>query len=75
MKSPLEVSYKDLIKACESRIAYMDRNYPGMKLRGTIASWQADHNLACDKVLLKMLKQGERGKQLDFGEAFEKVKQ
>jgi len=52
----------------------MERSYPAMKAQGSISPWRADHNLAADRVLLKMLRQGERGKQLDFGEAFEKLK-
>lgn len=75
MKSPLTIGYSDLIKRAQSRIDWMNTNHPRLKQEGKLSAWQADHNLACDKILLKMLKQGERGKQLDFGEAFEKVKQ
>lgn len=73
-RDPLHISYDDLIKMMEGRLAFMEKNYPKMKLQGSISAWTASHNVACVKALLTMLRKHKKDPQLNLFDLFEKVK-
>lgn len=74
MKSPLQISYQDLINSQESRVRWMEKNFPVMKIRGSITANKADHELECGRVMLRLLKKYQRERQGDLFETFEKMK-
>lgn len=74
MKSPLTISYNDMIKYVESQVAFMERQYPAMVMQGRISANLADHNKACAKKLLLLLKKHHKDPQTSLEEIFDKIK-
>lgn len=74
MKSPLTITYNDLITWVSNKLHWMEGNLPTKVLRGEITAYTADRDLACAKQLLKMLKKHKKDPQLNLQDIFEKLK-
>ena len=74
MKSPLNVTYNDLIEAAENRLAWMESEYPKKVIAGAMNERTARHNIAVQKTLVRLLKKCKREKQGDLFAAFEKMR-
>lgn len=74
MKSPLSISYSDLIKHMEHQVNWMERSYPDMKLYGKISANAADRNLSCARTLLKLLVKHKKNPQLNLEDLFNEIK-
>lgn len=74
LKSPLTITYSDLIKQTERRLTYMEGNYPALVQQGKKNEWAATHEIECQKVLLRMLKKHQKNPQLNLNDVFDKTK-
>lgn len=74
MKSPLNVTYNDLIEAAENRLAWMQSEYPKKVEARQMNEWAATHNLEVQKTLVRLLKKAKREKQTDLFAAFESMR-
>lgn len=70
--NPLQVDYKDLIESCERALAYMEANYPGKVLAGTMKSWAAQHAIAVEKAKLKLFRKFKKEPSIDLADQHEK---
>lgn len=74
MKSPHSITYDDLINQAKKRLEWMEASYPKMKITNQINQWTATHNIACQKMIVKLLEKSKRKPQMDLFEEFEKLK-
>ena len=74
MKSPLNVTYNDLIEAAENRLAWMQSEYDKRLSAGLIKSRSAAHSLEVQKTLVRLLKKCKREKQGDLFAVFESMR-
>lgn len=72
MKSPLDISYNDLIKEAERELQLMDQKYPALVSQGSLSAWTANHRIAAKKALVRLLKRHKKDPQLNLNDLFEK---
>lgn len=72
-KSPLDITYNDLIKLQELRLEWMEKEYPKMIIAMKIKRDTANHNLECQRVLVRMLKKHKKNPQLNLNDEFDKI--
>lgn len=75
MKSPLSISYNDLINEAKERLHWMEANYPAMVIQRKIRGDTARHKIECQKKILWLLMKSKKDPQLDLFQTFEKHKQ
>lgn len=73
-RSPHTVQYKDLVALAANVVAYRQRDYDAALARGAHNLDLYTHSLETAKVLHRMLKRGEPGRQTDLYALFEQVK-
>lgn len=73
-RDPFHITYNDLVAFIEGKVRYMEKNYPRMKTEGSITTWTANHNIACAKILLSMLRKHKKDPQLNLYDLFEKAR-
>lgn len=71
--SSLTIKYKHLITFMEAQKAFQDKRYETAKGNGVTNLEALRHNQECARVLVKMLKRCEPGKQADLFELFKGV--
>lgn len=71
--SPHTITYASLIRYTEYQVKQLEARYAGAKANGTSNLDPIVHDLECAKMLRRMLKRCEPGKQADFLELFKEV--
>lgn len=74
MKSPLTISYNDLINLVHRKLSYAETEFPKLVQQGRKNEWAASHETACLKQLLKMLKKHQKNPQLNLNDLFNTLK-
>lgn len=72
-KSPYQISYDDLIDCVEARLQWMIKVYPEKVRAGLLKDWKAQHSIACERRILKLLKRHKKDPQLDLFRASESM--
>lgn len=72
MKSPLSISYTDLINMVERKLANMER-FKASSIQQGKSEWTVNHEIACFKKLAKMLKKHQKNPQLNLNDIFDKL--
>lgn len=73
-RSPLTVSYKDLLSQAEDSLRVHQSAYNGAIGRGTVSLDILTHKVEVAKMLVRMLRKGLPKKQTELFELFEQVK-
>lgn len=69
MKSPLSVTYQDVLKEEQNTLKWMEQNLPRKVQEGSMRADHATRKIALQKELVKILRQHEPGRQLLLGES------
>ena len=70
MKSPLSITYKDLLTEQENTLAWMKKNYPAKVQSGQLNEYAAKRKLAIQEQLVKLLRAHQKNRQLNLNEIF-----
>lgn len=73
MKSPLSVTYDDVIKEEQRRLALMKITYPAKVAAGAMPSWTAQHRIAIAELLVRLLKRHKKDPQMNLNDAFDRL--
>ena len=72
-KSPLSISYQDLIKDAKKRLQFMKATYPSKVLNGEMGGSTKDRKIATAERLVKILERWKREPQIDLFQVNEEM--
>jgi hypothetical protein len=71
MRSPLDVTYNDMILEQQRSVAFMQKNYPIRVKDGSMHHYTAQHRIAVAQTVLRLLRKGKKNKQLPLEDLFD----